>query len=435
MKRLILHIGTHKTGTTSLQAFFLANAETLLEKEGIRFFEAREKYVGVKWPRNAHFLLRYAKAKTVPSSNRPDRKRATKINLKAFKAEFPRYDTFLLSDERLWYEGTLHPDNWKIIKNLLDEMGFDCIDIVLYLRRQDLFIASLWNQNMKAATRVPDTLAEYASNSRATRVMNYDQGIAYLENVFGKEHIRVRVYERGLLEKGDIRCDFCSLLGITLDEDYVFNEIESNPGLGPTVAQAKLVANNVETYRTTDNFLYYPAIEAALTSGNTKVPMVPQPLRKEILDRYADGNARIAREYLGKDDGELFDNARALDPDPQLDPMEFAVDMERMLVAALAKEHKKRLATEIRLKQQGKRIKQLEKQVKQLDKRLEKTEPRIDGLNASLGPIARLRRKIWRKRQAAAKKAAANKTAAKKSAAKKATAKKAATKNATAKKK
>ena len=30
MKRLILHIGTHKTGTTSLQAFFLANAETLL---------------------------------------------------------------------------------------------------------------------------------------------------------------------------------------------------------------------------------------------------------------------------------------------------------------------------------------------------------------------------------------------------------------------
>ena len=56
MKRLILHIGQHKTGSKALQAFLAHNRLHLLA-HGILYPNGSLKAVGVPAYRNSHYLL------------------------------------------------------------------------------------------------------------------------------------------------------------------------------------------------------------------------------------------------------------------------------------------------------------------------------------------------------------------------------------------
>lgn len=56
MKTLYLHIGTPKTGTTSIQEFMVCSREAL-QKHGICYPDIQKKFANISPNRNGHFLV------------------------------------------------------------------------------------------------------------------------------------------------------------------------------------------------------------------------------------------------------------------------------------------------------------------------------------------------------------------------------------------
>ena len=384
MKRLILHIGTHKTGTTALQEFFADNVSGFKE-QGICFPPTRSSYKAVVPSRNGRFLYEYARMVFEPDYGNKKSFRATARNIKAFKRNVAANDTLLLTDEGLWFLGRKHEKAWDIIKELFDEAGIEVVDIVVYLRRQDQFLASLWNQFVKGRTKLRVTLNAYAhENVVVPRVMDYDAGLRCLENIFGREHVHVRVYERDKLVDSDVRKDFCSLIGVD-SASFVFEDHVSNPSLTSTALEIKRQVNYVSNYREIDdNFLCKPAqmVSSLRATGGPSNP-VPSDLRTELLETYREGNARVARDYLGYEDGVLFTspspNSDGSRKRPRFNPL--MRDTVRFFAAALTEEHK-------RLLKAGERIEKAEKRMASLERRIEELEASRRG-TPHLGSAAR----------------------------------------------
>ena len=385
MKRLILHVGTQKTGTTSLQVFLADNRKQLGE-QGFFVPGTREKYKEAINERNAHFLVWHSRSINVPELVTDEVKRKTKRNIKAFKKSVRDHDAVLMSDETLWYEGARRPNSWSIMKSVFQDAGFDEIDIVVYLRRQDDYICSLWNQRVKGSLKSTVSCVDFVNGRTSKRLMDYSEVLSEIEKVFGKEHITVREYRRDKLAGGDVRRDFCSIIGVDAESGFTFADVRPNLGLTSNIAEIKRAANSSEVYQAGPNFLRASAQNVSVsTSGNDARSLLPPDLRQEILDRYAEGNERIAREYLGREDGKLFDMPESLPEEWELDPDDFSRDMIRFFTDALATEHGRWLVSEKHVKALSRRVTALEKQTEALEMQTEALEKQTKALEKKAG--------------------------------------------------
>lgn len=338
MAEVIFHIGTHKTGTTSIQAFLRANRDAFA-KRGIGIPYSDLPYRVISPDRNAHFLLRSVLDAVRPKNFHEEDPAFIAAGRQSLERALSEYPRVLLSDEALWYQGAVNKRFWREFKRQLGELGIDDMRIVVYLRRQDQFISSLWNQFVKGDTRESRTLEEYAGRKRSRLAMDYDRGLRQLERLFGKENITVRVFERGRFEGGDLYHDFCKAIESPYGEDLVVPELESNPGLNGRFAAIKRLANQAPAYLEGENFLVGPMLAAqALSADDGAGTPLGGEVAAEILERYEEGNGRIAREYLGIEDGRLFSPVDAGAPkyDPGITPSQ--EDLIRLFAEALAYE-------------------------------------------------------------------------------------------------
>ena len=188
MKRIILHIGTPKTGTTALQENFFKLNLSSLEENGVGYFVPSKKYVPWGGYSNGDFLV-YDTLIKCENQDHSALQEAMQINtadhhymldtyinkarknidaeMQRFKAYAKDLDTIILSEEVFYHSEVFFPAFWKKNKKtLFDLFGKDIqIDIVLYLRRQDLWIESKFKEGVM--TRVPwklsidETIQEY----------------------------------------------------------------------------------------------------------------------------------------------------------------------------------------------------------------------------------------------------------------------------------
>lgn len=150
-KTLYIHVGTQKTGTTAIQGFLTDNREILREK-GYAYPIFPYYYPRVSEERNAHFLVGRIldengnRCKDIEQKNYRE---AMDYIVKLFE----EVDYVVLSDEHIW-QSTLrdYPFLWDDLKKESEKAGFR-IKIIVYLRRQDDYAASLWNQIIKTAIR------------------------------------------------------------------------------------------------------------------------------------------------------------------------------------------------------------------------------------------------------------------------------------------
>lgn len=123
---LILHIGTHKTGTSALQSLLSRGANDILSS-GIRYIQAGRR------DRNAHHRLAWAVRgeRDVPLSVWDDVRR-----------ELDESDNpiNILSSEAFWFTGA------SGVKAQL--AGRKDVRLVIYLRRQDKYLQSLYKQSV-----------------------------------------------------------------------------------------------------------------------------------------------------------------------------------------------------------------------------------------------------------------------------------------------
>jgi len=136
--RLLLHIGTHKTGTSALQSALDAAREPLLRQHGVLYPDTRRP----PWPElPKHCSVYQAAASEDPALQARERD--------ALLTEFAASGahTLLISEE-----GLSEPD--ERVARFFAPMAerFD-IEVLCLLRRQDLFVEALFNQFAREAAR------------------------------------------------------------------------------------------------------------------------------------------------------------------------------------------------------------------------------------------------------------------------------------------
>ena len=291
MKRVIIHIGIPKTGSTAIQRF-LADNSLMLAEMGIGVYNSKYIYPHNLRIANAAFLLAdqaaFEKADLVDEEN-------------SFSEFSERSHNLVLSDEVIYEKGCHDPAVWKKLQERVQSLvqGDVVIDIVVYLRRQDEWIVSRWKHKILMARRKAVPFTEYLELCENERFLNYDIQLRHLENVFGREHVIVQVYNRALFAEGDVCHDFLSAIGIRWEDRFASPKRLANPSLTMSAAEALRVI--WEESKKTDAEIR-KIQQAAITFSHmvpeteAYFPMEPSE-RKSFVEQYEKGNRWIAERY------------------------------------------------------------------------------------------------------------------------------------------
>lgn len=357
-EKLVLHIGTHKTGTTALQGALSASNDAL-EAAGFSYPLMPEKWPHIKQNRNAYWLSMAALQETGKGKvNHPGKIPAC---LKCFTQAVAASDkTLILSDERMWYIGATTKGYWKAVRDIVERAGVKNTQIIVYLRRQDLFAESLWAQYVKGNTRLEQSLIDYLSKRKTLSICDYAAGIKKLQRVFGEENIIVRVYDKSQLVGGNTIDDFLAALGIESHEGIVRPSKSSNDSLSPSMTALKLAVNKNPEYKyASSNYLLPAFLEISRQDDVKRGSFLTPEQRKAFLANFESGNAELAQEFFQRDElfvireGEL--EQEAFQPDAQK-----LADQAGRLIA---------IATQSELLKHSKETERLKEKVSALERR------------------------------------------------------------------
>ena len=325
MKRLILHIGTHKTGTTAVQGFLKVNAELLERETGIFYPVYPAKYSRTKPAHNGKFLHCQASMRASGGKReRADVNGGSDWIREEFAKQVQEHDIILLSDEQIWKSLNSKKNYLKSLHDVISECGIEQTDVVVYFRRQDEYLESYWKQWIKSDVHYTKTFSEHLHDNKkiVMRYLDYAKGMKRLERTFGKEHVIVRRYQRDVLTRGDMRYDFADAVGFAITDEYIFPEEANDPrapkgnvSLSNNLTEIIRCANLSPSYHDTtfqDRFFRDfrdAARTASLVSPESaqKASMLSSEQREALLIRFSTGNASIARERFGIENGMLFD--------------------------------------------------------------------------------------------------------------------------------
>lgn len=271
-KTVYFHIGTHKTGTTALQKFFVDNRE-VLKNNCIDY----DNYHPIEM--NQGFLIR--------------EEAWSNINFDASR-------NHLISSED-FYHYILQISNC-VSKALLD---FD-IHFIVYFKRQDLMKESVYNQIVKMAGFCGEIEDDNHYN------LDYYSFLLNLKDRYPESKITVRPYEKEQFFNGTIQSDFLNILGLKLGEEWLFEKSVVNPSLARDKLEFCRIINCLELPSEMRQKINRLVVKAAVNANEVslfrKQNILSPKQSTDILNKYVEGNKRIAQEFLNRDGGDLFYN-------------------------------------------------------------------------------------------------------------------------------
>ncbi|MCC2632549.1 MAG: hypothetical protein K0S48_435 [Ramlibacter sp.] len=214
MRQLILHVGMHKTGTTSIQRSL----------DGLS--RDRVKYVALgssnhSGPMSVAFGDREAKGRRARPERSPEDTEALKQRIRGqLEAELAQkeFDKFVISGEGMVF---LTPKSLRELHAILAR-HVDEIKVFAYVRDPVGFSSSALQQRIKGG------FAGY----ELTRANYRAKFVPFIE-IFGRENFSVKEFSRPALRDGSVVSDFCHHWGIPFDPK---SEVRSNESLAePTM--------------------------------------------------------------------------------------------------------------------------------------------------------------------------------------------------------
>lgn len=242
---LYLHIGLPKTGTTAIQHFLHQNRETLIQEQnvlypecGIPVFQHAALVKSIVQPLFpwAHFS---EMIETVNPGNYlreiVDRCEAACCNRVIISSEF-FWAAPAMQSGLDYHEPTAK--NFDFLNMFVEQcrdlfLSFFCsIKVVVYLRRQESWFDSFFNQQIKDGFSIPET-DELAVTKN---YLLYNRNIEMWAKYFGWENIIVKFYEQA---KRDVIDDFCLTTGINMDKGVV-KPTQSSETVNPRLSSTAL---------------------------------------------------------------------------------------------------------------------------------------------------------------------------------------------------
>lgn len=310
--KAVIHIGTEKTGSTSIQSTLHDNRQ-ILEQHGVYYLRSP----GI---RNHRALPAYCMA----DSRFDDYCRARKIKNKAQKERFKyqtkadliqeieqlgeHVNTVIMSSEhfhsRLKTKGEINN-----LKELLSPY-FSEIQVVVYLREQCEVAVSLYSTAVKTGTVLSfDSFIE--SKCRIDNLyFDYHKLITRWGDVFGKENLVIRLFEREEFINCNLIDDFCSIITPSLIGCLVTGNVVVNESLNSKGQRLGVLLNKHFPRVTSDGEEnpFSRSLHLALIkhcSGKGQLATIEQTarIRKEFLP----GNEILRDTYFPQREG-LFNN-------------------------------------------------------------------------------------------------------------------------------
>lgn len=311
MPTLYIHIGTPKTGTTAIQRFCKTNQE-LLFKKGYCYPDSQYVYPNVGRLRNGHFLSGGYKKEDGSRDVERD-KQVLDDAMNQIIGLLSKYENVILSDEGIWHSTRKYRANiWDYLNKKSEEYNFQ-IKIIVYLRRQDTFASSWLNQSIKEGLNSPFSIMEwedFVNRKPFHLITDYYGHISKIAKVLGKENIIVRVFEKKSFvgDGNTIISDFLDAIGLKLTDDFIIDYTIPNQSITANIQEIKRILNILANRDPTKLALFRGSVDACANLSNPphSYSMFSQKEQAEFLSQYAEGNKKIAKEYLGKN-GELFE--------------------------------------------------------------------------------------------------------------------------------
>jgi hypothetical protein len=160
--------------------------------------------------------------------------------------------------------------------------------------------------------------------------LDYYSVLSPWSQAFGKENVVVRCHEKKQMPDG-LFCDFLNTVGLRYDTSYRIPQERVNISLNWDLIEIIRLCNI--RFRNDPRFHHFVVSSCARINRESKEEkqrlLSPQQ-RRDIIARYEESNANVAREYLGRTDGRLF-YAPLPDPDEPWKPYE-GLTVEKMIV-------------------------------------------------------------------------------------------------------
>lgn len=213
-----LHIGTEKTGSTTIQSFFYDNQKKLTEQN---FYYP----LSLRLPNN-----RFLSLAAYDPSRRDDLTRILNIHSdtdllkfqKKIVNEFykeirsvPSGSTIITSGEHIQSRLTTNQEIQRL-KEILYNAGIDDITIIVYLRNPAEIANSYFSTAIKSGETfetVPEPSHAYLEN-----LCNHKATVEKYSSVFGKENVVVRLFRKDKFAHKSLINDISEVIGINLDD-------------------------------------------------------------------------------------------------------------------------------------------------------------------------------------------------------------------------
>jgi len=279
-RHLYLHIGPHKTGTTSLQYYLNHNRANL-------------SHSGWLYPKSGCPKTNYGHHEVARSFLGRGR-----FDIGALRQEIDRTQcgNIVLSSEDLSL--CRDPD---VIANALS--GFD-VTIVIFCRRQDELLLSMFNQSVKTGSYC-GSLSAFASNLEKNGRLNHYELCKRWAAVFGEDHVIATLYR----PDHSVIVDFFGRLGINKDQCADPPRIHANRSVDPRLIGAmkmirRLGKEGLSNAFCNDMIAIIRSFEPRL-NRTRKYSLMNVDERQRFLARYRDSNLKLFDHFIP---GESFED-------------------------------------------------------------------------------------------------------------------------------
>ena len=278
--KLLIHSGLPKTGTTTIQLHCALNRQ-VLARNGWLYPQA-----GRQW--NAHHTFGNffrSEGKKLAWIREADPAKVRRM-LERERAESGA-DNVIISSESLFHINSLR----KLAQYFPDYE----INMLVYLRRQDEWLESVYRQQLRGGAVFTD---RHSYLRQVQSSLDYDRVLGEWESVLGVDHICVRSFEPKFFETSLVE-QFMDVLGLTLTADY--DEAPRRNDKLNRAAMDFLMKFPNERRISHDYQLLQKELEA-WSQGRPDRPehqtLYPPAERRAIADEHAEGNKRIEDRYF-----------------------------------------------------------------------------------------------------------------------------------------
>ncbi len=297
---LVLHIGSGKTGTSSIQRLLRRNRPQLLE-HGVLFPSSpgprRHVRFGLFFKTDDELVeTRPYRSQGHPS---PEAFRDTFLTELFAEVEEARPGTLLISDEALYGS-----DRGSLARlRTFTDAHARRLRLVWYLRRQDDHLVSRYQQVVK--TGETRTLAERTAELDHAKTYDYAARLDTWARLLEPDAFAVRRFERGAFVDDSLYADFLLAAGLDVPHGELTEVPSQNESLDAESVEFLRLLNLhlVRAEGAQVGMVNHRPLVARLSAGSTGPTLtLPDADLDEFMARWEESNREVARRYLGDDD-------------------------------------------------------------------------------------------------------------------------------------